>query len=307
MFRFSRSAICAAAATAAAWLILSTAARAEDLVLGNLDLSLSAFSQEELRTFPDNGQADVAKLLKKRGFDLPEGGCAFYDVGSARIFLRSTPRDVRRLEKLAADHQEISPDQPVQVRVQAVCYAVPVSALPPDFGPSSSLDRLPAEKLEMVDRASLICRGGQRAKTEHTPPEVTEEADEEEENPREKENGNQSTTPGKSARPASAQTERSFEIECTVNDDRLLLDINMAWEISSPQLAPAGDRGFFKLTNQVLLRPQRVVTQELGITSEPEPRLVILALQAEVLPPAAQQAAAAEIPAASKPQPPSDK
>lgn len=306
------------AASAALWLGLSSAAWAGELVFGTFELPLTIFTREERKSFPDNGQADAAAALRTRGFDMAEGGCAFYDVASARIFLRSTARDLRRMARMADDNAdpEPVPGQPQQVRLSAVCYAIPVSAVPADFGPASPVEALPREKLTVVDRVTLVCRSGQRAWSRIRPPEKEEndaDADLEPAASGEKEadDGKAEKRPGQEGGGPEVKytgTDRRLEIECTISEDSLLLDINMAWEINSPLLAPAGERGFFSVANQVLMRRGRLLTQELGITSEPEPRLVLLALEAAVLKPLpVPQAVPPEPSAPVKPSPGTDK
>jgi hypothetical protein len=254
-------------------LLLVHAVRAAELVFGFYAAPVTVFTKEEAAKMPESGKADIAAVLKTRGFDMPEGSSAFFDASAAQIFLRSTQRDLNHLERLI---EEVAMAEGTnawvkQVKVTAVCHAIPISALPADFGPASSLASLPQDKLTVVDRATLLCRGGQRAKME---------------NRRAKSDPSDKSEPSdSSAEPLPPLAGRVFEIEVTVGEDGSTIDLNIAWELRSQKLAPAGETGEFTLTTQVLSTHQGSVMQELGVTGEAEPRLVFLTLQFYILPP----------------------
>lgn len=253
--------------TGLTWLLLLARGSAADLVFGMFALPSRAFTQVEASTFPESGQADAAAVLKKRGFDMSEGSSAFFDAAKGMIFLRSTARDVRRLERLSADLPESATErEPRQVQVSATCYAVPLSAVPPAFGPRSGIGVLPAGQLTVVDRSSLICRDGQRSQTKTT---------------------QDSSSRLPAGQGAESETlpplSRDFEMECTLGNTEMI-DLNMAWEIRTPLLAPAGQAAEFKVSTQIMARTGGNVTMELGTTTEKEPRLVFLVLQTLLLP-----------------------
>lgn len=243
-------------------------AGAGDLVFGIYNFPVYGFTAEEAAGFPADGQADAAAVLKKRGFDMPEGSSAFFEAASARIFLRSTQRDLNHIRRVARESSLSGgtiDHGPLQVRLTAICYAIPLSAVTADFGPLSSLASLPADKLTVVDQSSLLCRAGQRAMTQSKNDQVTilaSDAETEAEIP--------------------AEVERNFECECTVSDNMEVLDVNVAWEIRTPKLAAVGRAGLFKIANQIVFQNGETWRQELGVTDEREPRLVILSLQAEL-------------------------
>ena len=247
---------------------------AAELDFGIYEASAQLFTQAEAATLPEGGKADVKAVLKARGFDLPEGSSAYYDAGSGRVFLRSSTRDLRKLQRLV---QQLASDEAAashvkQVRMNAVCYAIPVSALPADFGPQSYIKDLPPGQLTVVDRTALICRGGNQSKVD----------------------SRQDAPVHAGAKPAPNSDEapppvgeRTFEIECFVSDDSAMIDLNVFWEIRSEKLAPPGQTGTFKVAGQILAAPGSTVLQELGVTEEKEPRLVLLALEFHLLPPVA--------------------
>lgn len=250
------------------FVLLVFRAGADDLVFGIYDFPVFSFTAEETAGFPKNGQADAAPVLKKRGFDMPEGSSAFFEASSARIFLRSTQRDLNHIQRVAWEGSLSGGTMargPLQVRLTAICHAIPLSAVPADFGPLSSLSSLPADKLTVVDQASLLCQAGQRAMTQTKREPATGPANTEEE---------ETDLP--------AAVARNFECECTVSENMEVLDVNLAWEIRTPKLAPAGNAGLFKIANQILFKNGETWRQELGVTDESEPRLVILSLQAEL-------------------------
>jgi hypothetical protein len=252
-------------------LLLSCAGRAADLVFGFYAAPVTVFTKEEAAKMPETGKADIGAILKARGFDMPEGSSAFFDAASAMVFLRSTQRDLNHLDRLLEEVwvTESLDGHVKQVKITAVCHAIPLSALPADFGPSSSLQTLPQDKLTVVDRTTLICRGGQRAKVE-----------------------NRRDKPGKpapanpEAPPGLPEAEREFEIEVTVGEDGATIDLNMYWFLRTPKLAQAGETGEFKVTTQILGTHNGSVMQELGVTGEADPRLVFLTIQFHIMPPA---------------------
>ena len=231
------------------WGCFSETGRAEELDFGIYAAPARIFTKAEAASLPEHGKADVLAVLKARGFDLPEGSSAYYDAAAGQFFLRSTGRDLRHLQRIV------------------VCYAIPVSAVPPEFGPQSAISLLPQEQLTVVDRVALICRGGQKAKAElHR-----EEA----------------ATPETGPEPGDALPllgERSLEYEATVSDDAGWIDINFAWEMRTERLAPNGEAATFKSYSQILAAPGSTVFQELGVTEEKEPRLVLLSLEFLLLP-----------------------
>ena len=127
----------------------------------------------------------------------------------------------------------------------------------------SSVKSLPPDRLTVIDRSSLICRGGQRAKLEDDR-DVT------------------NRSPDSDAPPVA---EKSFEIEVTVGEDGSTIDLNMAWDLRTPRLAPTGQAAKFNLTTQILTTNGGSTMQELGTTSEKVPRLVFLVLDYTILPP----------------------
>ena len=124
----------------------------------------------------------------------------------------------------------------------------------------------------MVDRTAVICRAGQRSKAESKRDEPVPEG--------------AKPAPDPDAPPPPVG-ERSFEFECTVSDDSAVIDLNVAWEIRSEKLAPPGQSGTFKVAAQLLAAPGSTVRQELGVTEEENPRLVLLSLEFHLLPPVA--------------------
>ena len=251
-------------------LCIVQAARAADLIFGFYGAPVTLFTKEEAAKMPESGKADIAAVLKARGFDMPDGSSAFFDASAAQVFLRSTQRDLNHLERLLEEvAQTVVLDRNVkQVKVTAVCHAIPLSALPADFGPASSLKSLPQDKLTMIDRATLICRGGQRSKMETNrdklvkPPVDLNKED-----------------------PPPLEATREFEIEVTVGEDNTTIDLNMAWDLRTPKLAAAGETGEFKVTTQILSTHNGSAMQELGVTGEAEPRLVFLTVQFHIMPP----------------------
>jgi len=250
-------------------LLLLQAARAADLVFRFFPAPVTVFTKEEAAKMPETGKADIAAVLKARGFDLPDGSSAFYDAAAAQVFLRSSQRDLNHFQRLLDD---IAPEEAAfsyvkQVKVTAVCHAIPLSALPADFDPSSSLNSLPQDKLTVIDRASLLCRGGQRAKLESR----RDQLDKPPPNPDEE--------------PLPLAAAREYEIEVTVGEDGTTIDLNMAWELRTPKLAPPGETAEFKVTTQILSTHRGSVMQELGVTAEAEPRLVFLTMELSIMPP----------------------
>ena len=128
-------------------LCIVQAARAADLVFGFFSAPVTLFTKEEAAKMPESGKADIVAVLKARGFDMPEGSSAFFDAAAAEVFLRSTQRDLNHLERLLEEvAQAVVLDRNVkQVKVIATCHAIPLSALPADFGPASSLKSLPQD------------------------------------------------------------------------------------------------------------------------------------------------------------------
>jgi hypothetical protein len=249
--------------------VCTPAARAAEMVFGFFHAPVAIFTQEEAAKMPANGKADIAAILKARGLDMPEGSSAFFDAGAGQIFLRSTQRDLNHIERLLERSQQATGVTVMakQVKVTAICHAIPVSALPPDFGPASALNSLPQDKLAVIDRTTLLCRSGQRSKVENRrdKPDKPPPADDEPWPP--------------------PEAEREFEIEITVGDDGVAIDLNMAWTLRTPKLAPQGEAGEFKLTTQILSAHNGSVMQELGVTAEAEPRLVFLTIQFYLMPP----------------------
>ena len=245
----------------------SETGRAEELDFGIYAAPARVFTRAEAASLPEHGKADVLAVLKARGFDLPEGSIAYYDAAAGQFFLRSTGRDLRRLQRIVQQVVAETGTAPKQVQLNAVCYAIPVSAVPPEFGPQSAISLLPQEQLLVVDRVALICRGGQKAKAElHREDPSTPKA---------------GPDPG-DALPLSG--ERSLEYEAIVSDDAGWIDINFAWEIRTERLAPSGQAATFKSYSQILAAPGSMVFQELGVTEEKEPRLVLLSLEFLLLP-----------------------
>lgn len=253
------------------WSVPAGTTAAQELDFGIYEASERLFTKAEAVTLPEHGKADVKALLKARGFDLPEGSTAYYDATSGRIFLRSTTRDLRRLQRFV---QQLATEEGAysyrrQVKMNAVCYAIPVAALPAEFGPQSLITTLPRDQLAVVDRTALICRAGQKAKVDSQRDEPAPAG------------ANPAPDPDKAPAPVG---ERSFEYECTVSDDAAMIDLNVAWEIRSEKLAPPGQTGTFKVATQILAAPGSTVLQELGVTEEKEPRLVLLSLEFHLLP-----------------------
>ena len=149
-----------------------------------------------------------------------------------------------------------------------MCHAIPLSAVPADFGPGSSIKSLPQDKLTIVDRTTLICRGGQRAKVENRRDKLVKPP-----------------LDPKAEELPPAEAEREFEVEVTVGEDGMTIDLNMAWGLRTPALAPQGQAAEFKLATQVLSTHHGSVMQELGVTAEAEPRLVFLTVQLYIMPP----------------------
>ena len=117
---------------------------AAELNFGIYDATARLFTQAEAASLPRHGKAEIKAVLQARGFELPEGSSAFYDAVTGRVFLRSTAKDLRHMQRLVqrVEAQEAAAgaaSQRKQVRMNAVCYAIPVSALPADFGPQSSI------------------------------------------------------------------------------------------------------------------------------------------------------------------------
>ena len=253
-------------------LFLMHAVRAADLVFSFYGAPVTLFTKEEAAKMPETGKADIAAVLKARGFDMPEGSTAFFDAGAAEVFLRSTQRDLNHLERLLEElgkaEAGVLYGQMKQVKITAVCHAIPLSALPADFGPASSLNSLPQDKLTIIDRATLICRSGHRSKMENR-----------------RDKTGKPPAPAKDEEPPPPEAEREFEIEVTVGEDGTTVDLNMAWNLRTPKLAPAGEAGEFKVTTQILSTHNGSVMQELGVTAEAEPRLVFLTIQFHIMPP----------------------
>lgn len=252
------------------FLLLLQFARAADLVFKFFHAPVTVFTKDEAAKMPESGKADIATVLKAREFDMPEGSSAFFDAGAAEIFLRSTQRDLNHLQRLLDDlaPAEMDFSYVKQVKVTAVCHAIPLSALPADFGPASSFTSLPQDKLTMIDRATLLCRGGQRAKMENKREKLDQPP----------------PKPGEEPPPPAAN--REYEIEVTVGEDGTTIDLNMAWTLRTPKLAPAGETGEFSVTTQILSTHRGSVMQELGVTAEAEPRLVFLTMEFYIMPPA---------------------
>jgi hypothetical protein len=260
-------------------LILAHAARAAELVFGFFSTPVTLFTKEEAAKMAESGKADIAAVLKARGFDMPEGSSAYFDAAAAQVFLRSTRRDLNHLERLLEDVLKAEARETYgsvkQVQVTALCHAIPLSALPADFGPASPLSQLPQDKLTVIDRTTLICRGGQRSKVESR---------------RDRDGARPKASPGADEPPPEA--ERAFEIEVTVGEDGTTIDLNMAWELRTPALAPPGQAGLFKTWGQILSTHNASVMQELGVTAEAEPRLVFLTIQFHIMPPVTPVSAA---------------
>jgi hypothetical protein len=251
--------------------LLAHAAHAVELVFGFFSTPVTLFTKDEAAKMPASGKADITGLLKARGFDMPDGSGAFFDASAAQVFLRSTPRDLNHIERLLENLGKAEAQQYYgavrQVKVTAVCHAIPLTAMPADFGPASALPSLPQDKLTVIDRTTLICRGGQRSKVEsHRDKQVKPPPD------------------PKTGETPPSEAERSFEIEVTVGEDGTTIDLNMAWEMRTPKLAPEGQAGEFKIWTQILSTHNASVMQELGVTAEAEPRLVFLTLQFHIMP-----------------------
>ena len=84
--------------------------------------------------------------------------------------------------------------------------------------------------------------------------------------------------------PPPLEATRDFEIEITVGEDNTTIDLNVAWDLRTPKLAPAGETCQFKVTTQILSTHNGSVMQELGVTGEAEPRLVFLTFQFYIMP-----------------------
>jgi hypothetical protein len=232
------------------------------------------FTPEETATFPKDGQVDAAALLKKRGLELPAGSVASYDAPGARLYLKAAQRDYDLMERLIEDiHIPAGelPYEPKQVRLTAICYAIPVTAVPDSFKATSELSELDEKKLKVIDRRSLLVRGGQRAKSENIIP-LPAPADPDAETP-------------------PPRDKRMLEAEATVGEDGDTIDLNLALELRTPDLAPAGSTAEFTLSTQALMHNKSRIIHELGVTAETEPRLVIWEVRAGLEAPSARQPA----------------
>jgi len=218
----------------------------------------SFFTAEETGAFPKSGQLDPTTLLKKRGLNLPGGSIASYDAAGSKLYLRAPRRDLDLMERLIEDANRPSaslPYEPKQVRLTAICYAIPLSALPDPAKPISAVSELDAKKLNVVDRRTLLVRSGQRSKSENTIP-APPPAD-------------------PSAEPPPPKDHRLLEAEATVGEDGDTIDVNLALEFHTPDLAAPGNTADFTLATQALMHNKSRLLHELGTTSETEPRLVI--------------------------------
>ena len=249
--------------------MLAPLLRAADLVVGFRPAPPEFFTVEEAAKLPENGQADIGALLKARGYEMPDGSSAWFDAATAQIFLRSTPRDLNRLSLQLRDAQALtgSPDAVKQVKVTAVCHAIPLAAVPADFGPHSPLASLPADQLTVVDRCAIICRGGQRARSEQ------------------RDEARPAPVRGKK-KPEPVDGQRDFEIEATVGDDGMTIDLNVAYSLTTRALASPDQRAVISLATQVIGMSGGSVMQELGISNEAVPRLILLTLHYQIKPPA---------------------